>query len=126
MHKETILEKTFMDYLMIELCTIPGVRVWRQNTGSVTFMDPQTKKVRVFSSGVPNGAADLSGIYQPTGQRVEVETKAVVGRYAEDQKLWREFIKESNGLYLIARLQKNMLPQESAKYWAGEFRKLLI
>lgn len=122
----TDLEKVFMDYLMIELCSIPGVRVWRQNTGSITFLDPHTKQVRVFSSGVPRGAGDLSGIYKPNGQRIEVETKAIKGRYSDEQKRWSLFIQEYGGLYLAARRHKDLVPKESAQRWAKFFAEKVI
>lgn len=115
-----------MDYLMIALCAIPGVRVWRQNTGSVTFIDPRTKQTRVFSSGVPKGAGDLSGIYKPTGQRIEVEAKALLTRYTAEQARWGEFVKEYNGLYLPARLHPGTSPKDSAEAWAKEFEKMTI
>lgn len=95
-------ESTFQKRLMIALSRVPGVRVWRQNTGGVTFRDAKTGSVRRFDAGPPKGAADVSGIVKPHGWRIEIECKAVRGRLSKEQRVWRDFIVASGGIYLLA------------------------
>lgn len=117
-------EKEFMDWLMIELCAIPGVRVWRQNSGKIVFRDG-ARGIRTFQSGVPKGAGDLSGIYEKDGRRIEVETKAPGGRLSNEQRHWGEFIRQYNGLYMLASQRPLTEPRDDAVRCALEFRSLL-
>lgn len=113
-----------MDWLMIELCAIPGVRVWRQNSGKVVFRDG-ARGVRSFQAGVPKGAGDLSGLYERNGKRIEIETKSATGRITDEQKRWGEFIRGYNGLYMLATQSSARNVRDDARQWAEQFQKIL-
>lgn len=77
------------------LNALPGVRVWRQNAGSV-------RKGRHTIKLAPDGAGDLSGIVWP-GFRLEVEVKRLRGTQRESQEKFERELREVGGLYVVAR-----------------------
>lgn len=118
-------EKLFMDHLMICACRIPGVRVWRQNVGSIAFIDPATGLRRVFRSGLPNGAADIAGLHGPTGRCLQIETKAPGKKQSADQQRWETMITQHGGLYLLATQHRELDAEHSAVRWAQELDRRL-
>ena len=62
------LERNVQAACMEWLNTIPGVRVWRQNSGAITAQYGDRKRFVRF--GEP-GQADLTGIFAPSGIRIE-------------------------------------------------------
>lgn len=115
----TIAEIDFMRHLAIGLCTLPGVRVWRQNVGSVAFLDPRTQQKRVFHAGPPEGAADLSGILAPEGLRLEVEVKGARTRVTDAQRRWARFVAESGGVYAIVHYDRRRTPGDNVTLGVG-------
>lgn len=97
-------ELEFMRSLMVALCTIPGVRVHRQNSGSVAFTDRSVK--RVFRAGPPAGAADLSGIIAPEGWRLEVECKGLRTPTTDAQRRWARYIAASGGVHVVVHVRR--------------------
>ncbi len=73
---------------------LPGLRIWRQNTGVAKFGN---RKVRF---GIP-GQADITGIL-PDGRRLEIEVKSATGRQSEEQKKFQAMIERFGGLYILA------------------------
>jgi len=94
-------EAKFQAAIMIAASKIPGMRVWRQNVGSV-------KKAGggMFHAGPPKGAADISGIYAPSGRRVEIEVKAAGKKPRPEQIKWGSFIHTAGGIYVLAVFDK--------------------
>lgn len=87
---------------------IPGVRAWRQNTGSGYGADAlrqlaQGSRPRLVAFGVP-GAADITGI-GPHGVRIEIEVKRPDSRYGETdaQKRYARMVKTFGGIALLVR-----------------------
>lgn len=99
--EEKVIEAQFQAEIMLCIGSLDYVRCWRQNAGGVTF--ERRGKVQRFRSGVPNGAADISGIVRPDGRRLEVEVKGPHGRLTKEQEAWGEFITSCGGIYLPAK-----------------------
>lgn len=95
---------------------LPEVRLWRQNAGILRVTSQsecrfckapiQTRVVR----GVPDGAADLSGIVSD-GRRLEIEVKSATGKQRDNQKRWEIMIRERGGIYFVARSPEEALDQ---------------
>lgn len=98
-------EIAFMRMLMISLCQLPGVRVWRQNVGSIAFLDARTRQKRVFHAGPPDGAADISGIVAPEGWCLEVEVKSSRRRVTPEQLRWAAFVIRSGAVHAVVRYE---------------------
>lgn len=97
----TLSEGVFLRAILLALGQRPDLRVWRQNVGTLALEDA-SGRVRAFRAGPPKGAADLSGIVQPEGWRVELEVKSARGRRSPAQLQWERFIRTSGGVYLCA------------------------
>lgn len=109
----TVAEIPFMRELMLALGTNPALRIWRQNTGKVPVRDRTGKVVRVFDPGVPNGAADISGIVRSSGRRIEIETKASDGEQSDDQKNWQRMIETFGGIYVLVTYDETLSLQQN-------------
>lgn len=72
------------------------LRIWRNNTGAAKAGN------RLIRFGVP-GAADISGLRLPAGQRVEIEVKTLTGRIRPEQRIYQAMIERFGGLYILAR-----------------------
>lgn len=112
-------EQAIVNEALIAISKIPGVRAWRQNTGSgvgygivraaIGHIDAGRhllaakilKSSRPVTYGV-SGQADVSGILAD-GRRLEVELKTATGKQAEQQKKWERMIKAHGGVYILAR-----------------------
>lgn len=87
---------------------VPGVRVWRNNVGSL-----QDKQGRYVTFGLCKGSSDLVGIRaikitpdmvgSTIGQFVALEVKTLKGRLAKEQAVFLEMISEYGGLALAVR-----------------------
>lgn len=105
-HNPDIPEAVLQQLVLARVNQIPGVKVWRFNVGA--FRDP--KSGRLYKFGVP-GQADVGGIMEPGGRRLEIELKSRDGRQSADQKLWQADIERYGGLYILARtLREAMVP----------------
>ena len=88
-------ELPFMAALLSALSGLPGVRVWRQNVGTVKLGDG-----RFFHAGPPRGAADIAGIVAPGGWFLAIETKGSHTRTTPEQIAYAEMIGAAGGIYL--------------------------
>lgn len=88
-------ELPFMAALLSALSGLPGVRVWRQNVGTVKLGDG-----RFFHAGPPRGAADIAGIVAPGGWFLAIETKGSHTRTTREQIAYAEMIGAAGGIYL--------------------------
>lgn len=94
--KESEIQKACIDWLN----TIPGVKVWRQNTGA--FAMPATERhQRRFLRFSQKGAADISGI-GPEGVRIEIEVKRQGNKPTPAQWEWLEMIDAGGGIAFCA------------------------
>lgn len=101
-----VLEQLFMKQIMISLGARIDLRIWRQNTGSVPIIEEGGVK-RIFHTGIPTGAADISGICSG-GRRLEIETKAADTRTGPAQNAWRAMIKRFGGVYVRVRYDESL------------------
>jgi hypothetical protein len=105
-HNPDIPEAVLQSLVHARVNQLPGVKVWRFNVGAMR--DP--KSGRVYKFGVP-GQADLGGLMEPNGRRLEIELKSRDGRQSTDQKLWQADVERYGGLYILARtLAEAMVP----------------
>jgi hypothetical protein len=109
-HDPDIPEAMLQKIVIAHLATIPGCRIWRMSVGAAMTIDPRTRTMRKLTFGVP-GQADLSGLLEPTGRRLEIELKTPTGRQTPEQRIWQAEIERYGGLYVLARsLEQAMVP----------------
>lgn len=94
------LEAEILRETLLALSALPGVVVWRQNSGLYYTPDGRGGWRRVRSA-IP-GAADITGLCHG-GRRLEVECKTSTGRQSEDQRTYQAVIERAGGLYVLAR-----------------------
>lgn len=83
------------------------LRLWRANVGVGWFANGEPARVNdpgayPVKFGTP-GQADLSGLFWPSGRRLEIECKTERGRLSEDQLSFQRMIETFGGLYVVAR-----------------------
>lgn len=94
--------------IIAQLNQVPGVHVWRSNTGAA-----KTAQGRLLRFGVV-GQADITGIIRG-GRRVEIEVKSDRGPSTPGQVKYGEMIVAHGGLYVVARcLDDAMVPVRHA------------
>jgi hypothetical protein len=99
----SVNELAFMRHLMRGIGRRSDLRIWRQNVASIPVRNNAGRILRMFHSGSPKGAADLSGIVLPEGWRLEIELKSARGRLSQEQKCWRDFIEWAGSVYVLVR-----------------------
>ncbi len=118
-------EHAFMRHLLLALGSRPDVRLWRQNVARIPVRDDVGRIQRVFHSGPPRGAADLSGIIRPEGWRLEIEVKAVNGKRSAPQERWGKFIRRSGGIYMLAELNPELSMRDNVQAIVHRFEAIL-
>ena len=95
-------ESAIQRVLLARLNALPGVVVWRQNTGRAK---PRHGS-RPITFGRP-GQADITGIVQRgiggIGQRLEIEVKSAKGKQSELQAAFQRDVESRGGIYILAR-----------------------
>ena len=94
-------EAEFMRRLMLALGRRPDMRIWRQNVGSVPVRDADGRVLRVFHTGVPKGAADISGYVRPEGWRLEIEVKGPGGERRPEQETFARLVTAGGCVYAL-------------------------
>lgn len=100
-------ESDFQNALMVELCKLPNVRVWRQPAGRV----PAARGGLVKCA--PTGAADITGIVGPGGRRIEIECKGPETRVTEQQRKWRDLMCSMGAVALLLRADGSLSLEEN-------------
>lgn len=95
-HRPDLPEATLQRLILARLNALPGVHVWRSNTGAARGPDG-----RLIRFGVA-GQADITGLL-PGGRRLEVEVKTRTGRVRPEQRQFQDLITAHGGLYILAR-----------------------
>lgn len=119
-------EIPFMKRLLVAFGQIPGVTVWRQNSGTILFRDAKTGKPRTFRAGVPAGAGDISGIVDPFGWRIEIEVKAEGGVVSEDQARWRANMQRAGAVYLTCAYDESRTVEQNVAAWQVALSQALL
>jgi hypothetical protein len=94
-------ENEFMRRLMLALGRRQDMRLWRQNVGTVLIRDEHGRVLRAFHTGVPNGAADLSGYVRPEGWRLEIEAKGPGGEVSPEQAAFARTVAAGGCVYAL-------------------------
>jgi hypothetical protein len=96
-------ENEFRRHLIARIGAQPGFRVWAQNCGKI--MIPQAKGPdRAFNAGPPVGAADISGIVDPEGWRIEFELKGQRTKHSDAQKNWAKQMQKLGAVVAFYRI----------------------
>jgi len=104
-HNLDIPEAKLQEITLAHVNKIPGVEVWRMNTGGA--YDASGRYVQYGETG----QADLAGCIAPMGRRLEIELKAKRGRMRKAQIEYRERLVRLGALYVVARsLRDSMVP----------------
>jgi hypothetical protein len=90
---ENLLERRVLEVLLAKVNSVPGVKVWRMNTGASKIGDRWMRFGKV-------GQADISGIVKG-GRRLEIEVKKLNGKLSEEQIKYGRMIIGLNGAYLL-------------------------
>lgn len=111
-------EKSLQDSILLEFGALPGLRIWRCNTGKAygysvvknalcrigaeSLLDtmPLTKY------GTP-GSADIQGIGL-SGRAIAIECKSPHGVQDPRQKAWQQMFTSHGGLYILARQEEEV------------------
>lgn len=90
-------EHVIQNRILLEIGSIPWLRVWRNNTGAL--FDRNNKLVKFGLQG----SADILGIMKPHGRFLAIEVKTEKGRQSESQKRFQQMVEDMGGLYILAR-----------------------
>lgn len=105
-------ETQIVNEVLLELSKLPGVKVWRNNSGkgygygvvrdAIKSGDPSRLiKASLVTFGVV-GQADITGI-GPGGIKLEIECKTDTGTQSDQQCRFEEMIRDHGGIYLVVR-----------------------
>lgn len=93
-------EAQILREVLLAVSALPGVLVWRQNSGLFYAPDGRGGFRRVRAA-MP-GAADLTGLL-PDGRRLEIEVKTDRGRLRSEQVRFAAAVLSHGGVYILAR-----------------------
>jgi hypothetical protein len=110
-------EHEFMRRLMLALGRRADLRIWRQNVGSIPVRDDAGRIVRVFHSGIPKGAADISGFVRPEGWRFELEIKGPETPVTPEQEHFARLLRD--GGCVVAQVRYDARRTLAANVAAG-------
>ena len=100
-------ESQLQDQIRLALGRIPGLVLWRNNSGTAERHGRHIK----FGVGNPGGA-DLIGLYR--GRFLAVEIKTATGRLSDDQRRFQDLVTARGGTYVVLR------STEEALAWAAQ------
>jgi hypothetical protein len=106
-------ELDLMRHLLLALGRRPDVRLWRQNVGRIPVRDAQGRVLRVFSTGTPRGAADLTGYVRPEGWRLEIEVKGPGGVLRPEQATFARLVTLGGCVYALVTYDPARSPAEN-------------
>lgn len=101
-------ESQLQDAIRLELGRIPGLTLWRNNTGSVEAR--QGYRI-AFGCGGPGGA-DLIGMYR--GRFIAIEVKTATGRQSPEQRVYQQLVEKLGGVYVLLH------SVDEARAWARD------
>ena len=99
-------EKSIMNRCLVKLSTLPGVRVWRNNTGALRDSNGQLVRFGLPGSGDIIGLRSIvitpEMVGQTIGQFLAVETKRPGGKQTEQQEKFESMVVSLGGVYVLA------------------------
>lgn len=103
-HNPDIPEAMLQKIVLAHVNLIPGVEVWRMNTGGAYHGS------QYVQYGEP-GQGDVAGAIAPSGRRLEIELKKLRGRQRKTQIEYQARMERLGVLYIVARtLPQAMIP----------------
>jgi hypothetical protein len=109
---ENIIENEFRRCLLVHIGQNAGYRVWIQDV-KIALRDKKGKVIRMFDTGVPEGAADISGIVIPEGWRIELELKGPKTPVRPAQLRWEKLMGEMGAVYVRYRVDPKRSLEEN-------------
>lgn len=97
-------EADIQNAVRLAVGSLPDVRVWRNNTGSLK--DSRGVAIRF---GLAVGSADLVGVIAPTGRFFALEIKTDKGRTTPEQDRWLEVVRRFGGFACVVRSAEEAL-----------------
>jgi hypothetical protein len=103
-------EKELQTAILKKYGALPGLRIWRNNTGLAVglsileqarragYLPPHLPATRYGSPGMP----DICGLLSPGGRFLGIECKSDSGKQTGEQQLWEVWITRLGGLYILA------------------------
>jgi hypothetical protein len=100
----------------LELLHAWGVFAWRNNTGAYVrdYARTDGSQGKSFIRYGLKGSADIIGLTKINGRFLAVETKTVNGQLSDDQIEFKQRVKASGGLYILARSVEALEEQRDA------------
>lgn len=120
-------ESTVLRQILLNVGSLPYVRLWRNNTGQVwsgasihtplpgqIITDIYGRKIQMSRNDIViteahpvnfglKGSGDIAGIIGPVGKALFIEAKDVHGRQSEQQKNFEKMVRNMGGIYILAR-----------------------
>ena len=90
-------EHVIQNRILLEIGSIPGLRVWRNNTGAL--LDRNGKLVKFGLQG----SADIIGMMKPNGRFIAIEVKTQKGMQTASQRRFQKMVEDMGGHYILAR-----------------------
>lgn len=92
-------EKDIQNAIRIAVSRLPGVVMWRNNTGIAEHWNG--RNVERVAYGLGKGSADLVGIVD--GRFVALEIKTERGRVSPEQQVWLDLVNARGGYGAVVR-----------------------
>lgn len=107
--------RTVQNPALLAASAMPGVLVFRQQSGVFRSMTDPDRVVRVGLPGMADAGAivrvritpDMVG--KEVGIAVQAEYKTATGRQAEDQRTWADAVRRAGGVYELVRSADQMV-----------------
>ena len=94
---EGMTEHEVQQAILARLGAVPGLLVWRNNTGAVKVDGGRLVRFGAL------GSADVLGVSAPLGRLVALEVKSRAGRSSDLQARWGKAVADLGGVYLVVR-----------------------
>ena len=108
-----VREQVFMNAVLLVFSRIPGIMLWRQNSGRYRVAYPNGSIGWV--SGAPAGSSDLIGVVGPEGWVLAVETKRTKkDKLSREQQSFARAIHARGGIYVWLHQRSNNLAESVA------------
>lgn len=106
--------RTVQNPALLAASALPGVLIWRQQSGVFRSMTDPDRIVRVGLPGMADAGAIVRVLVTPDmvgktiGVAVQPEFKTSTGRQADDQRTWAEAVRRAGGVYELVRSAEQM------------------
>ena len=105
-------ERDVVREVLLAVGSLPSVRCWRNNTGTLVVQD------RRVAFGL-RGSSDVLGVVGPSGRLLAIECKSDRGRMTSHQRAFAEMVVRFGGLHVVARSAADALDALASAGVAG-------